>query len=107
MWDCLSGGWVHQESYVHVFFFLQAVLCEIVYVVVEYTKTVMFMWMFIEGFYLHNMLVVSVFSSRPNYIMFYLAGWGEWLTMLIAHSRSSPGYLSFKSEYSQKMGINP
>ena len=44
---------------------------------VEYTKTVMFMWMFIEGMYLHNMLVVSVFSGKPNYVLYYLLGWGK------------------------------
>lgn len=59
---------------------LQPILCETLITVVEYTKTVMFMWMFIEGMYLHFMLVVSVFStSKPNYPLFYLLGWGEYL----------------------------
>ena len=44
---------------------------------VEYTKTVMFVWMFIEGMYLHNMLVVSVFTGRPKYVLFYILGWGK------------------------------
>ena len=48
---------------------------------VEYTKTVVFAWMFIEGLYLHNKLVVSVFTFEPNYILYYLIGWGE----LICH----------------------
>ena len=45
---------------------------------IEYTKTVMFMWMFIEGMYLHNTLVISVFSGRPDYILYGCLGWGEY-----------------------------
>ncbi|ELU10117.1 hypothetical protein CAPTEDRAFT_219483 [Capitella teleta] len=52
------------------------VLCECLLTLIEYTKTVMFMWMFIEGMYLHNMLVVSVFSGKPNYLLYYIMGWG-------------------------------
>ena len=42
----------------------------------EYTRTVMFSWMFLEGFYLHNVLVNSVFSTTPNYLVYHLIGWG-------------------------------
>nr|AKQ63005.1 orphan G-protein coupled receptor 11 [Platynereis dumerilii] len=52
------------------------ILCEVLKTMVEYTKTVMFVWMFIEGMYLHNMLVVSVFTGRPKYMLFYILGWG-------------------------------
>ncbi|KAL3831653.1 hypothetical protein ACJMK2_023381 [Sinanodonta woodiana] len=52
------------------------VLCETLYSLLEYTKTVTFMWMLIEGVYLHNMIAVSVFSKKPNYVVFYAAGWG-------------------------------
>ena len=55
----------------------QPILCEILLTLMEYTKTVMFMWMFIEGIYLHNMVAVSVFSGGPNYIVYYLLGWGK------------------------------
>jgi len=56
---------------------LQPTICEILCVLVEYTKTVTFMWMLMEGVYLHNTLVVAVYSSNPNYIVFYIIGWGE------------------------------
>ncbi|XP_021374228.1 PDF receptor-like [Mizuhopecten yessoensis] len=70
------------------------VLCEFLYAMIEYTKTVQFMWMLIEGLYLHNMIAVSVFSGRPNYIVFYLMGWGVplpftigWVTtMALSHT---------------------
>ncbi|RUS82102.1 hypothetical protein EGW08_010147 [Elysia chlorotica] len=53
-------------------------LCEALYSIVEYTRTVKFMWMFLEGFYLHNMIAVSVFSGKPNYVIYFLIGWGEY-----------------------------
>ncbi|KAK3741979.1 hypothetical protein RRG08_024725 [Elysia crispata] len=58
-------------------------LCEALYSIVEYTRTVKFMWMFLEGFYLHNMIAVSVFSGKPNYVIYFLIGWGVpiWITV--------------------------
>jgi len=35
------------------------------------------MWMFLEGFYLHNLVVVTVFQSSLNYLVYYVVGWGE------------------------------
>ncbi|PVD30919.1 hypothetical protein C0Q70_10194 [Pomacea canaliculata] len=51
------------------------VFCEILYSLLEYTKTVKFMWMFVEGLYLHNMIAVAFFSGKPNYVLFYSLGW--------------------------------
>ena len=56
---------------------VQRVVCEMLLAVGEYTRTVMFMWMFIEGFYLHNIIVVTVFSCEPNYLCYYALGWGK------------------------------
>ncbi|KAM7349820.1 pigment-dispersing factor receptor isoform 2-T7 [Cochliomyia hominivorax] len=50
--------------------------CEASYVLLEYAKTAMFMWMFIEGWYLHNMVTVTVFQGRFPYELFFLVGWG-------------------------------
>ncbi|XP_052809633.1 PDF receptor-like [Mya arenaria] len=60
------------------------VLCEILYSLVEYTKTVSFMWMLIEGMYLHNQIAVSVFSKKPNYVVFYAMGWGLPIPVTVA-----------------------
>ncbi|KAH9518352.1 hypothetical protein Btru_016506 [Bulinus truncatus] len=60
------------------------IFCEILYSLLEYTKTVKFMWMFIEGIYLHNMIAVSVFSGKPNYVVFYTIGWGFPVLLTIA-----------------------
>lgn len=59
---------------------LQPVVCEAFYFALEYFKTVTFAWMFIEGFYLHNTVVVTVFSEEPKLWRYLVAGWGIPLT---------------------------
>ncbi|KAH8386873.1 hypothetical protein KR093_003156, partial [Drosophila rubida] len=51
-------------------------LCEASYVLLEYARTAMFMWMFIEGLYLHNMITVAVFQGSFPLVIFSLLGWG-------------------------------
>ncbi|MFH4984003.1 hypothetical protein AB6A40_010712 [Gnathostoma spinigerum] len=48
----------------------------------EYFKTVAFGWMFLEGFYLHNQLVLTVFSAEPRLTPYLMAGYG----IPLAHS---------------------
>jgi hypothetical protein len=36
----------------------------------------MFMWMFIEGLYLHNVVTVTVFQGHFPHMMYALLGWG-------------------------------
>ncbi|XP_032676531.1 PDF receptor isoform X2 [Odontomachus brunneus] len=52
------------------------VLCEASYVLLEYVKTAMFMWMFIEGLFLHNIVTVTVFQETSYYRMYRFIGWG-------------------------------
>ncbi|KAH3715019.1 hypothetical protein DPMN_057722 [Dreissena polymorpha] len=54
------------------------------YALLEYTKTVQFMWMLIEGMYLHNQIAVSVFSKKANYVVFYSMGWGVLIPLTVA-----------------------
>nr|KAF7432490.1 hypothetical protein H0235_005414 [Vespula pensylvanica] len=54
----------------------QPFLCEATYVLLEYAKTAMFMWMFIEGLFLHNMVTVTVFQETSYYRMYRFVGWG-------------------------------
>ncbi|XP_030377972.1 PDF receptor [Scaptodrosophila lebanonensis] len=51
-------------------------LCEASYVLLEYARTAMFMWMFIEGLYLHNMVTVAVFQGSFPHRFFSVLGWG-------------------------------
>ncbi|ODN05013.1 PDF receptor, partial [Orchesella cincta] len=50
--------------------------CESGYTILEYAKTAMFLWMFIEGLYLHNMITVAVFQEHLSLSVYYLIGWG-------------------------------
>jgi hypothetical protein len=42
----------------------QPYLCESFYVLLEYARTAMFHWFFIEGLHLHNVLTIDVFPSH-------------------------------------------
>ncbi|KAF7273423.1 hypothetical protein GWI33_013864 [Rhynchophorus ferrugineus] len=44
-------------------------------VLLEYAKTTMFTWMFIEGLYLHNMVTVTVFQEHLHIKFYIWAGW--------------------------------
>lgn len=46
------------------------------YFLLEYFKTMAFMWMFLEGFVLHNQLVLTVFKSDPSIKPYAFAGYG-------------------------------
>ncbi|XP_019868426.2 PDF receptor [Aethina tumida] len=41
----------------------------------EYTRTAMFMWMFIEGLYLHNLITVTVFQEYTYIKLYFYLGW--------------------------------
>ncbi|XP_065077289.1 PDF receptor isoform X3 [Ochlerotatus camptorhynchus] len=51
-------------------------LCEASYILLEYARTCMFMWMFIEGLYLHNVVTVTVFQGRFPHTLYAMLGWG-------------------------------
>ncbi|CDW58802.1 pigment dispersing factor receptor c, partial [Trichuris trichiura] len=72
-------------------------VCEAFYAALEYGKDVAFMWMFIEGFYLHNIVVVTVFDGEPKKWKYMLAGWGIpffhiciWLIVLLTKRSGAP-----------------
>ncbi|ODN06147.1 PDF receptor [Orchesella cincta] len=50
-------------------------LCEASYISLEYARTAMFMWMFVEGLFLHNMITVTVFEERLSPIVYPMVGW--------------------------------
>ncbi|GLV37741.1 Pigment-dispersing factor receptor [Carabus blaptoides fortunei] len=59
-------------------------VCEGFYTLLEYARTAMFMWMFIEGLYLHNMLTVTVFQENSYYLLYAFIGWGFPVLMTFA-----------------------
>ena len=59
------------------FGYFQPTFCETIYTLLEYTESVQFMWMLVEGIHLHNIIAVSFFSGKPNYVFYYILGWGK------------------------------
>ncbi|XP_059153383.1 corticotropin-releasing factor receptor 2-like [Physella acuta] len=51
-------------------------LCRAVVTVAKYSQMANFAWMLVEGIYLHNRLVVTVFPSAAPFKTFYFIGWG-------------------------------
>ncbi|CAG5123203.1 unnamed protein product, partial [Candidula unifasciata] len=51
-------------------------LCKTVLSLHQYFQMANFAWMLVEGIYLHNRLVVSVFPSAAPFKLFYFIGWG-------------------------------
>ncbi|KAJ8952533.1 hypothetical protein NQ318_003329 [Aromia moschata] len=73
----------------------------------EYAKTAMFMWMFIEGLYLHNMVTVTVFQEYTYIKVYCYVGWivpslmtAVWLIfMLIKEAQTTWEYYYFLNYY--------
>ena len=55
----------------------QPFLCHTFYTLIEYGKTAMFLWMFIEGIVLHHMTSVAYSRGPEDQTKFYISGWGE------------------------------
>ncbi|KAI4474814.1 hypothetical protein M0802_015432 [Mischocyttarus mexicanus] len=74
-------------------------LCEASYVFLEYAKTAMFMWMFIEGLFLHNMVTVTVFQETSYYRMYRFVGWGCPVVITLIWAIVTAFYYHPKSKY--------
>lgn len=90
------------------FALFQEILCKTSIVILEYTKTTMFMWIFIEGLYLHNVIAVAVFND--SFLKFYSAvAWGFpllltpiWIVTMVLSTENSEKYkemIYFKSQH--------
>lgn len=57
--------------------FQMTISCRIALVMMQYSIMANSYWLLVEGIYLHNLLVITVFTER-NYFKIYLCiGWGE------------------------------
>jgi len=50
-------------------------VCHTFYTLIEYGKTAMFLWMFIEGIVLHHMTTVAYSRGPEDQTKFYISGW--------------------------------
>uniref|UniRef100_A0A915BJB7 Calcitonin receptor n=1 Tax=Parascaris univalens TaxID=6257 RepID=A0A915BJB7_PARUN len=69
-------------------------VCEAMFFLLEYFKTVAFGWMFLEGFYLHNQLVFTVFNSEPRLTPYLIVGYG----FSLAHTFVWLGVILYKKQ---------
>ncbi|KAL3832331.1 hypothetical protein ACJMK2_023984 [Sinanodonta woodiana] len=51
-------------------------LCKMITTLSQYTTLANIFWMFVEGLFLHNQLVVAVFTTEAPFKLFYCIGWG-------------------------------
>ncbi|KAL4717809.1 hypothetical protein ACJJTC_000958 [Scirpophaga incertulas] len=51
-------------------------LCECIHIVLEYSMTSMFMWMFLEGFYLNKLVSGQAMNRNISYSVYLITGWG-------------------------------
>uniref|UniRef100_A0A914H3H7 Uncharacterized protein n=1 Tax=Globodera rostochiensis TaxID=31243 RepID=A0A914H3H7_GLORO len=65
-------------------------VCELMFFLLEYFKSVAFWWMFLEGLYLHNLLVFAFFTKTPKLWPYLITGYGvplahtlSWLIVLL------------------------
>ncbi|XP_058061895.1 PDF receptor [Anopheles bellator] len=68
-------------------------LCEASYVLLEYARTCMFMWMFIEGLYLHNVVTVTVFQGRFPHTFYAAVGWGGPIVLTVIWAITTAQYI--------------
>lgn len=61
----------HDAYYTRVDWFCKAII-----VLSQYTMVSNILWMFVEGLFLHNSIVVTVFSTDAPYKLFCAIGWG-------------------------------
>mgnify|MGYP003406764110 CR=1 FL=1 len=66
----------------HIFEF-QSYLCEASYILLEYARAAMFLWMFIEGLYLHTVVTVTVFQGRFPHVLYCCIGWASPLILTV------------------------
>ena len=51
--------------------------CKLIYTLLQYTFSANYMWIFVEGLYLHTLIFFAVFSkSRRFFSMYIIIGWG-------------------------------
>ncbi|KAL3079030.1 hypothetical protein niasHS_014812 [Heterodera schachtii] len=65
-------------------------VCELMFFLLEYFKSVAFWWMFLEGLYLHNLLVFAFFNKTPKLWPYLITAYGVplahtfcWLIVLL------------------------
>ncbi|KAM4691576.1 glucagon receptor [Rhinophrynus dorsalis] len=72
------------EEYVQLWFSSEASAgCRAATVLMQYGTIANYCWLLVEGIYLHNLLVVAVFSERSYFALYVCIGWGAPILFII------------------------
>lgn len=83
----VSGDSSRQCKICDVKLFLQTMVsCRIAMVMMQYSIMANSYWLLVEGIYLHNLLVITVFTERNYFKIYQCIGWGElaWICEVIS-----------------------
>jgi PDF receptor len=61
----------------------------------------MFLWMFIEGLYLHNVVTVTVFQGRFPHVIYAAIGWGSPVLMTVKNDLNFVDFSDSETFFSQ------
>lgn len=68
----------NEPSFIHskYLLFLLKIFCIVINVILQYTRSTNYFWMFNESFYLH-LLLLTVFKEQNSLNRYYFIGWGK------------------------------
>ena len=72
--------------------------CRAATVFMQYGIIANYGWLLVEGIYLHNLLVLAVFSERSYFTLYLCIGWGEDLLRKVLRRPCNPLTLSLEKE---------
>ena len=63
------------ESNTLLFYILQHWECRLFFSLFQYVLTASYIWIFVEGLYLHMLIFVSVFTEKTRVLWYMVFGW--------------------------------
>ena len=70
--------------------FFQHWECRLFFTLFHYVLTASYIWIFVEGLYLHMLIYVSVFNEKVHILWYMLFGWCKYLNVFILKHLSIP-----------------
>ena len=77
----------------------QPFLCQAFYTLIEYGKTAMFLWMFIEGIILYHMTNVAFSRGPEDQKKFYYSGWREYCILIRCRCQNLPRCFVYQMDH--------
>ncbi|MGH0136789.1 UNVERIFIED_CONTAM: hypothetical protein FKN15_062797 [Acipenser sinensis] len=87
--DMLFRSWVygnklHEDFKIQLWFNDEAAVgCRAALVLMQYSVVANYTWLLVEGIYLHNLLVITVFTEKSYFNIYLCIGWGAPLLFVV------------------------